>query len=70
MPTCGHEQTPYTPLPALRLGAHRVDLVGALIDGHHRRLEDDDAAPRHIHQRVGDAEVDGHVWPTRSAEPT
>ena len=31
------------------------------VDRDHRRLVQDDAAPAHVDERVGRAEVDGHV---------
>ena len=45
----------------LRLDADRVHLAGALVDRDDRRLGEDDAAAAHVDERVGGAEVDGHV---------
>ena len=50
----------------LRLDADRVHLAGALVDRDDRGLGEDDAAPAHVDERVGGAEVDGHV---AAAEP-
>ena len=51
----------------LRLDADRVDLAGVGVDRHHRGLGEDDAASAHVDERVGRAEVDGHV---AAAEPS
>src|SRR5262245_2231762 len=45
----------------LRLDADRVHLAGALVDGDDGRLGEHDAAPAHVDERVGGAEIDGHV---------
>ena len=45
----------------LRLDADGVHLAGALVDRDDRRLGEHDAAPAHVDERVGGAEVDGHV---------
>ena len=54
--------------PSIRLASmpDGVDLARALVDGDHRRLGQHDAAPAHVDERVGGAEVDGHVT---AAEP-
>ena len=52
---------------ALGLDADGVDLAGALVDGDHRRLGEHDAAAADVDERVGGAEVDGHVT---AAEPS
>ena len=51
------------PCMALALQADRQHhaLAAAHLHRHHRRLVDDDAAPHHVHQRVGRAEVDGDI---------
>ena len=46
---------------ALGLDADGVHLARALVDRHHRRLGEHDAAAAHVDERVGRAEVDGHV---------
>ena len=46
---------------ALRLDADRVHLAGALVDRDDGRLGEHDAAAAHVDERVGRAEVDGHV---------
>ena len=51
---------------ALGLDADRVHLAGALVDRDDRRLGQHDAAPAHVHEGVGRAEVDRHV---AAAEP-
>ena len=45
----------------LGLDADRVDLARALVDRDHRRLGEHDAAAAHVDERVGGAEIDGHV---------
>ena len=50
---------------ALRVGADRVDLAGALVDRDHGRLGEHDPAPAHVDDRVGRAEVDRDVAPDR-----
>ena len=45
----------------LRFGADRVDLAVERVDRDHRGLGEDDAAAAHVDERVGRAEVDGHV---------
>jgi hypothetical protein len=53
----------HAPDQRLGLAADGYDLAGAAIGahGHDGRLVDDDAAPCHVHQRVGRAEVDRYV---------
>ena len=46
---------------ALGLATHGVDFAGALVDGHHGRLGEHDAAAADIHQGVGGTQVDGDV---------
>ena len=53
---------------ALRLDADRVHLAGALVDRDDRRLGEDDAATAHVDERVGRAEVDGHVATAEAGE--
>ena len=53
---------------ALRLDPHRVDLAAAGIDGDHRRLGEDDAAPADVDQRVCGPEVDGHVAAAKAGQ--
>ena len=55
----------------LGVGADRVDLAGALVDRHHRRLGQHDPAPAHVDDRVRGAEVDRHVAdrPQRGQRP-
>ena len=50
----------------LGLGADGVDLARARVDGHDRRLREDDAPPSHVDEGVGGAQVDGHVAAARS----
>src|SRR5215211_7869329 len=45
----------------LRLDPDRVHLPRARVDRDDRRLGQHDAAPAHVDERVGSAEVDGHV---------
>jgi hypothetical protein len=45
----------------LGFGPDRVDLAGGDIRGDHRGLGDHDPAAADVHQRVGRAEIDGHV---------
>jgi hypothetical protein len=45
----------------LRLGADGVDLTGRGVDRDDRGLGEDDAAAADVHERIGRAEVDGHV---------
>src|SRR5437764_1074031 len=54
------------PEHALRLEPDCVHIAGRLVDRDDRRLAQHDPAPAHVHERVGRAEVDGHV---ASAEP-
>ena len=42
-------------------GADAQHLARALAHGHDRRLVENDAAPTHVHERVGRAEVDADV---------
>jgi hypothetical protein len=49
------------PEHALGLDPDRVDVTGALVDRDDRGFGEDDAAPAHVDERVGGAEVDGHV---------
>ncbi len=46
---------------ALGLHPHGQRPVGLGVDGYHRGLIEDDALTAHIHQRVGGAQVNGHV---------
>ena len=46
---------------ALRLGADRERTTVLGVDRDDRRLVEHDAAPAHVHEGVGRAEVDGHV---------
>ena len=46
---------------ALGLEADGVHLARARVDRHHRRLGQHDAASAHVDERVGGAEIDGHV---------
>ena len=46
---------------ALGVGAHRVDLAGAVVDSDHGRLGEHDAAAADVDESVGCAQVDGHV---------
>ena len=46
---------------ALRLDADRVDVARALVDRDDRRLGEHDPTAAHVDERVGGAEVDGHV---------
>ena len=52
----------------LRLEADRVHLAGALVDRDDGRLGEHDAAPAHVDERVGGAEVDGHVAAAEARE--
>ena len=52
----------------LRLEPDRVHVARALVDRDHRRLGEHDAAPAHVHERVGGAEVDGHVTAAETGE--
>ena len=45
----------------LRFDADRERTTVAHVDRDHRRLVEHDAAPAHVHERVGSAEVDRHV---------
>jgi hypothetical protein len=45
----------------LGLDPHRVDLSGARIHRHHAGLRQDDSPPPDVHERVGGAQIDGHV---------
>jgi hypothetical protein len=47
-----------------RLVSDRVNVAGRLVDGDHRRLEEDDAFTANIDDGVGRAEVDGHIAAT------
>ena len=53
---------------ALRLDADRVHLARALVDRDHGRLGEHDPAAAHVHERVGGAEVDGHVAAAESGQ--
>ena len=53
---------------ALRLDPDRVHLARTLVDGDHGRLGEHDAATPHVHERVGSAEVDGHVTAAEAGE--
>ena len=53
---------------ALGLDADRVHLAGALVDRDDRWLGEHDAATAHVDERVGRAEVDGHVAAAERAE--
>ena len=53
---------------ALGLDADGVHLARALVDRDDRRLGQHDAATAHVDQRVGRAEVDGHVAAAERAE--
>ena len=46
---------------ALRPTASTSRCAAAHLHGHHRGLVDDDAAPDHVHQRIGGAEIDGDI---------
>ncbi len=50
----------------LRLEPDGVDVARRLVDRHHRGLAEHDAAPAHVDERVGRAEIDRHV---AAAEP-
>jgi hypothetical protein len=50
----------------LGLDPDGVHLAGARVDRHHARLGQHDAAPAHVDERVGRAQIDGHV---AAAEP-
>ena len=52
----------------LRLDADRVDLARALVDRDDGRLGEHDAAAAHVDERVGGAEVDGHVAAAEAGE--
>ena len=52
---------------ALGLDPDRVHLAGARVDRDDAGLREHDAAPAHVDERVGRAEVDGHV---AAAEPS
>ena len=52
----------------LRLDADRVHLAGALVDRDHRRLGEHDPAAAHVDERVGGAEVHGHVAAAEAGE--
>jgi hypothetical protein len=45
----------------LGFGPDRQDAAGRLVDGDDRGLVEDDAAPAHIDEGVGRAEIDGHI---------
>ena len=49
------------PEHALGLDADRVHFAGARVDRDDARLGQHDAAPAHVHERVGRAEIDRHV---------
>ena len=49
------------PEHALGLDADRVHFAGARVDRHDARLRQHDAAPAHVDERVGRAQVDRHV---------
>ena len=46
---------------ALGVGADRQHLSRPGVDGHHRRLGEDDAPSAHVHQRGGGAQIDCHI---------
>ena len=52
----------------LRLDADRVHLARALVDRDHRGLGEHDAAAPHVDERVGGAEVHGHVAAAEAGE--
>ena len=52
----------------LRFDADRVDLAVARVDRDDRRLREHDAAAAHVDERVGRAEVDGHVAAAKTGE--
>ena len=54
----------------LRFDPDRVDLAVARVDRDHRGLGEDDAAPAHVDERVGGAEIDRHVAAAESGEVT
>ena len=56
--------------PSIRFAssADRVHLAGRLVDRDDRRLAEHDAAPAHVDERVGGAEVDGHVAAAEACE--
>ena len=56
------------PQHPLRFDADRVDLAVARVDRHDRGLGEHDAAAAHVDERVGRAEVDGHVAAAKSCE--
>ena len=45
---------------------HRQGPVVSSVDGNHRRFVEYDARAAHVHQRIGRAEVDGHVLASNS----
>ena len=53
---------------ALRLDADGVDVARALVDRDDGRLGEHDAAAAHVDERVGGAEVDGHVAAAEAGE--
>jgi hypothetical protein len=55
---------------ALGLDPHGVDLAGAGVHCDDARLAEHDAAPAHVDQGVGRAEVDRHVAATEAGEVT
>ena len=56
------------PEHALRLDPDRVHVAGALIDRDDRRLGEHDAAAADVDERVGGAEIDGHVTAAEAGE--
>ena len=56
--------------PSMRLASipTGVHLAAALVDRDDRRLGEHDAAPAHVDERVGGAEIDRHLAPAESAE--
>ena len=56
--------------PSIRLASSPTAWTspGRLVDRDHRRLAEHDAAPAHVDERVGGAEVDGHVATAEARE--
>jgi hypothetical protein len=53
---------------ALGLAAHGVDFAGTLVDGHHGRLGEHDAAAADVDESVGGAQVDGDIARAKTCE--
>ena len=53
---------------ALGLDAHGVHLTRPAVDRDHARLGEHDAATAHVDERVGGAEIDGHVATAEARE--